>query len=290
MNWMENLIPEENRFDLEASSQELAFEPDPSYEGEEYGLSGQLRRPLLRGQVAGRPAPRPAAPTRPAPRTLPQGSPIPIGKGQEQRGEINFGWYVSGISAPGAVFAPVFFGGAGVLGEEVVNIMNAELFSAVVGKGVGSAGYTNYLASNRGAASTNIAASYSFLYPDNRPGASHLQRILSRHVCVIGRIRFTSTNTTYDTYIRSLALYLVEVNPLRQETVNTLIASSQFAPDQFQAGILDVDFVKTTGGPLVLTPERLLIIDITQNAVAAIPSDTRIMSVNFQNVLLKSLF
>jgi hypothetical protein len=84
-------------------------------------------------------------------------------------------------------------------------------------------------------------------------------------------------------------LYLVEVNPFRPEEANILVASSRFSPDQFQSGVLDVDFAKVTGKPLVLTPERLLVIDINQNAVDAIPQSGQIMSVGFKDVTLKPI-
>lgn len=212
-----------------------------------------------------------------------------------QKGSISFGWYVLGINSPGLPIPPVFFGGAGIIGGEFYDGANGELFSVVTGKNVSFAGYPIIDSGivRRGAVTVARVSSdknaASLLYPINRPDGLHLSRILSRHVCTVGGIRFSSASSPYDIYLRSLVLYLVEVNPFRPEETNILIASSRFSPDQFQSGVLDVDFAKVAGKPLVLTPERLLIIDINQNAVDSIPSSTHIMSVNLKDVTLKPI-
>jgi hypothetical protein len=211
-----------------------------------------------------------------------------------QKGSLSFRWLVFDINSPGLSIPPVFFGGAGVIGGEFYEVANSELFSVVTGKNVLFAGYLMIEIGGRRGASTIVKVSAekdtaSILYPSNRPDGLHLSRILSRHVCTVGGIRFSSASSPYDIYLRSLVLYLVEVNPFRPEEANILVASSRFSPDQFQSGVLDVDFAKVTGKPLVLTPERLLVIDINQNAVDAIPQSGQIMSVNFKDVTLKPI-
>lgn len=212
-----------------------------------------------------------------------------------QKGSLSFRWLVFNIDSPGLSIPPVFFGGAGIIGGEFYDGANSELFSVVTGKNVLFAGYPMIESSiiRRGASTvvkvSEEKATASILYPSNRPDGLHLSRILSRHVCTVGGIRFSSASSPYDIYLRSLVLYLVEVNPFRPEEANILVASSRFSPDQFQSGVLDVDFAKVTGKPLVLTPERLLVIDINQNAVDAIPHSGQIMSVNFKDVTLKPI-
>lgn len=296
MSWMENLIPEE-QYDLETGAQQLYFEPDPSFEGsDEYNfvprpLPGRrLVRPVGRTiQPAVRYTPRIVQPARPV------APPRPAVTKDRQTGEMNFTMILGGYIVDDPVL-PAWFGG--LLSEElpvghgaIVKSANGLLLSSIVSKKVdGSFALDRFSTISTYGVAPGERQVFTSLLPTNRPFAAHLYSLLRYGTISIDRIRLTASADAYIPYLKSVAIYLVEVKALRQEVVNTLVGTSQFTPDQFQQGILDIDFVKTTGAPLVLTNERFILLDVKQDALAAFPSGgVNIMTVSFQNVVFQKL-
>lgn len=278
MSWEKNLLPEDSYDELAAYEEQLPYEGEPDYD--------------FRGRPMGRPVGKPVRNVRQLSQLRQRSTtPVPIqgladvaamsatptNPVQRRNGDLNMRWTVDAVLA-GSQFAPVVFGGAGLI-TKVADYHFASLLIALTGKNVNEFGFVITAAGGAPERVRLASGEISYLYNTDRPHIGTLLNKLSRSVLAIKRIRLQGFPPPYEDLVRNVSITLVNVNTFAKEESNTLFSSNYFSPEQFQNRVIDIELKQ----PIVIQPHQFILFDIPGTwAGPNISSETGIMNISLQ--------